>query len=79
MHQDGREVRLVIRPDAFFALRDSSRPEGKNRLKFFLECAHSTMSHERMEQKIRAYLSTLGKPAPHERHRYVSHPRIKMF
>jgi hypothetical protein len=53
---EGREATLPVRPDAFFALRDASRPEGKNTLYFFLEADRSTMSHDRMESKLKAYV-----------------------
>lgn len=53
----GREVTAPVRPDGFFALRDTARPEGKNTLYFFLEADRSTMSHSRIEAKIRAYVN----------------------
>jgi hypothetical protein len=47
--------RLPIRPDAFFTLEDSRRPEGANRAHFALEADRSTTSHTRFEEKFRAY------------------------
>jgi hypothetical protein len=54
--EQGREVTLPVRPDAFLILRDLTRPEGKNTLYFFLEADRSTMSHNRMESKLKAYV-----------------------
>jgi hypothetical protein len=50
-------IALPVRPDAYFILQHTERPEGKNRLHFFLEADRSTMSHERMAQKIRTYIA----------------------
>jgi hypothetical protein len=47
--------KLPIRTDAFFALKHTERPAGKNRLHFFLEADVGTMSHQTIEQKIIAY------------------------
>lgn len=53
---DNRETdRLPIRPDAFFTLEDSRRPEGANRAHFALEADRSTTSQTRFEEKLRAY------------------------
>lgn len=69
---DGREQ--PVRPDALITLQDTSRPEGKNRMHFFLEADRGTMSHKRMEQKIRAYL------AYHQQQRYaMKHPTMGTF
>ena len=46
-----------VRPDAYFTLKDTSRPEGANTLKFFLEADRSTESHERIEAKIRGFVN----------------------
>jgi hypothetical protein len=51
------EPALPVRPDAYFVLQHTERPEGKNRVHFFLEADRSTMSHERMTQKLRAYIA----------------------
>lgn len=48
-------VKLPVCPDAFFALEDSSRPDGRNRLNFFLEADRSTSTHKRFQQKLIAY------------------------
>jgi hypothetical protein len=45
---------LPIRPDAFFTLEDSRRPEGKY-AHFALEADRSTANHTRFADKIRAY------------------------
>jgi len=42
------ETALPVRPDAYFILKHTGRPEGKNAFYFFLEADRSTMSHERM-------------------------------
>lgn len=47
--------RLPVRPDAFFTLLDSRRPEGANRANFVLEADRSTSSQTRFQEKIRAY------------------------
>jgi hypothetical protein len=47
--------RLAVRPDAFFTLQDSRRPEGANRANFALEADRSTTSQSRFQEKIRAY------------------------
>ena len=70
----GREVTVPVRPDAFFALRDTARPEGKNTLYFFLEADRSTMSHERMETKITGYVQYFQQGL-HMR----KHPGVKLF
>jgi hypothetical protein len=53
--QDRKRVELPVCPDAFFALEDTSRPEGRNRLNFFLEGDRSTSTHKRFQQKLIAY------------------------
>ena len=47
--------RLPVRPDAFFTIADSRRPEGANRAHFFLEADRSTATQTRFTNKIRAY------------------------
>ena len=39
-----------------FTLKDTTRPEGSNKLKFFIEADRSTESHERIETKIRGFM-----------------------
>jgi hypothetical protein len=46
-----------VRPDAYFVLQLTGRPERKDRLHFFLEADRSTMNHTRMATKISAYLA----------------------
>jgi hypothetical protein len=63
-----------VRPDAKITLKDTTRPEGRNTADFFLEADRGTMSGERMEQKIQAYL------AYHKQQRYMqTYPGMKMF
>jgi hypothetical protein len=51
------DASLPIRPDAYFVLKHSGRPEGKNRFHVFLEADRSTMSHSRMAAKIAGYVA----------------------
>jgi len=48
---------IPVRPDAYFTLRHTERPEGKNRRHFFAEADRSTMAHSRMAQKFAGYLA----------------------
>ena len=48
-------VSLPVCPDAFFVLEDASRPDGRNRLNFFLEADRSTTTHKRFQNKLIAY------------------------
>src|SRR5438552_339020 len=48
---------IPIRPDAYFVLKHTERPEGRNRFHVFLEVDRSTMSHERMAAKIAGYVA----------------------
>lgn len=50
------EPAIPIRPDAYFVLRHSGLPEGKNTFHIFLEADRSTMSHQRMATKIAGYV-----------------------
>jgi hypothetical protein len=52
----GTDDAIPIRPDAYFILKHTGRPEGKNIFHVFLEADRSTMSHERMAGKITAYV-----------------------
>ena len=47
--------RLPVRPDAYFSLLDSRRPDGANRANYMLEADRSTATHARFQEKIRAY------------------------
>lgn len=47
--------RLPFRPDAFFTLLDTRRPEGANRANYMLEADRSTTTQIRFQEKIRAY------------------------
>lgn len=72
--RNGNEVTLPVRPDAKITLKDTALPEGKNVFDFFLEADRGTMSGERMEEKIQAYLSY------HRTQRYVAkYPGMKTF
>jgi hypothetical protein len=63
-----------IRPDAYFILNHSPRPEGKNRTHIFLEADRSTMSHQRMATKIAGYV------AYYKRESYrAKYPGMKSF
>lgn len=57
---------LPVRPDAYFILRCAGRPAEKNRSHCFLEADVGTMSHKRIELKIKAYA------AYHQQQRYVA-------
>jgi len=71
---EGSGVSIPVRPDAFFTLRDAQRPEGKNTLYFFLEADRSTMSHTRIESKIKGYVHYFQQGL-HIR----KHPGMKVF
>lgn len=66
---------LPVRPDAYFVIEHTGRPEGKNRLHFFLEADRSTMDvNERMAAKIKAYR------AYHDEHRFQKkYPGMESF
>ena len=53
--QNHERVNLPVCPDAFFVLQDNTRPEGRNRLNFFVEADRSTTTHKRFQQKLIAY------------------------
>jgi hypothetical protein len=53
--EQGRGIVIPIRPDAWFTLQHAERPEGKNKLHYFLEADRGTMSHQRMKEKARGY------------------------
>ncbi len=53
--EDNKQVKLPIRPDAFFTLEDSRRTEGGNQVHYFLEADRSTTTLKRFQRKIRAY------------------------
>ena len=70
----GNEITLPVRPDLKLALKDTARPEGRNVADVFVEADRGTMSGERMEQKMRAYL------AYYKQQRYAQkYPGMKMF
>jgi Replication-relaxation len=72
--EKGFEITLPVRPDLKLAFKDTTRPDGRNVNEFFLEADRSTMSGDRMEQKIRAYL------AYYKQQRYAEkYPGMKMF
>jgi hypothetical protein len=50
------ESAIPVRPDAYFILKHTGRPAGKNTFHIFLEADRSTMSHERMAAKITGYV-----------------------
>jgi hypothetical protein len=51
------EAAIPVRPDAYFILKHSGRPQGKNKFHVFLEADRSTMSHERMAAKVSGYVA----------------------
>ena len=51
------DLTIPVRPDAYFILKHTGRPEGKNLFHVFLEADRSTMSHERMATKIVGYVA----------------------
>lgn len=55
VYEKGEREKLPVRPDAFFTLEDTRRPEGRNRRHVFLEADRSTTYHERFQKKIKAY------------------------
>lgn len=59
VHEAGKQHRLPVCPDGLFTLQDSSRPEDRNRLHFMLEADRSTMTQERLQNKIVAYWNYL--------------------
>lgn len=71
----GSPVRkMVIQPDAFFQLKDTRLPEGKNRRTFFLEADRSTMptlprlGSQRFRDKIERYRYFIDCGRPFEIH-----------
>jgi hypothetical protein len=64
---------LPVRPDAYFILRCAGRPAEKERSHFFLEADVGTMSHKRIELKIKAYA------AYHQQQRHVAKFGINYF
>jgi hypothetical protein len=68
------EPAVPVRPDAYFVLQHTERPEGKNQFHYFLEADRSTMNHARMAVKIAAYL------AYYEQRRYArKYPGMPTF
>jgi hypothetical protein len=57
--EKGRRQKLPVRPDAFFVLRDSERPQGRNDFLYFLEADRSTTTHVTFQRKVRAYRNYL--------------------
>jgi hypothetical protein len=71
--QTPRDGKLPIRPDAYFVLQHTEREAGKNKLHFFLEADVGTMSHKRIELKIKGYA------AYHQQQRHVAKFGISYF
>lgn len=69
---NGRES-LPVWPDAFFSLRDTQRPEGRNTVHYFLEADRSTGRHRRFQTKLKAYV------AYHDQHGHTKKHGIKSF
>ena len=55
VHEAGEWVKLPVRPDAFFTLQDTSRPEERDPMGFFLEADRSTTTNKRFQKKIKGY------------------------
>lgn len=53
----GDRQSVVLTPDAFFTLRDTARPDRKQRLPYFLEADRSTVPLERMQLRYEIYAS----------------------
>lgn len=51
----GKQGKLSVRPDAYFVLEDTRRPQGSNRAYFFLEADRSTSTHQRFQRKVIGY------------------------
>jgi hypothetical protein len=51
------EAGIPIRPDAYFVLKRKELLEGRNCFHIFLDADRSTMSHERMAQKVSEFLA----------------------
>jgi hypothetical protein len=64
--QTTSDGKLPIRPDAYFVLQHTGRPDGRNKEHFFLEADTGTMSHTRIALKIKAYA------AYHQQQRHVA-------
>jgi len=50
-----KKQKFPVRPDALFTLRDTTRPDKKNTVGFFLEADRSTTTNARFQNKIIAY------------------------
>ena len=59
VQEKNQRRKLPIRPDAFFALRDTDRLPEKDTLSFFLEADRSTTTHARFMEKVTAYWNYL--------------------
>jgi Replication-relaxation len=51
------QVRLPIRPDAFFVIQDTTRPEGEDSMAFVLEADQSQERHEILRNKVKGYVN----------------------
>jgi hypothetical protein len=71
---NGVSERAPVRPDAFFALRNILQTTAKATQYFFLEADRSTMSHARIEAKIRAYVNYFQQGLHREKY-----PGMKLF
>lgn len=57
VRDDGKQKKVTIKPDGFFTLQDTRRPEGSNRADFFLEYDRWTSTNPRFKEKIKKYQS----------------------
>lgn len=67
--------RAYVYPDAYFMLRDTTRPDGKDRAHFFLEADRSTMKHSTMAEKFERY-SELYRERKHTEHFGITSFRV---
>jgi hypothetical protein len=68
------ESTIPIRPDAYFVLRNSELPQGRQNVHVFLEADRSTMAHTRIAAKIQGYLTYHGL-----RRHIIKYPGMQSF
>ena len=71
--QTPHDGKLPFRPDLYFILQHTERPAGKNKLPFFGEADVGTMSHRKIELKLKAF------SAYHQQQRHVAKFGINYF
>lgn len=55
VYVDGRQRKLSIKPDGFFTLEDTRRPEGRNLADFFFEYDRFSSTQKRWKDKVDRY------------------------